>query len=134
MNHVLHRDYPWLAKVEESGKQLLKEYPEIITKTKQIFFHKITTFIVNQISPLIMYAFTSLTAVAYYGNYLATIDRAKDVLKTAFASTGNAIGNLIASRDEKRIQSVFWELIDSRLCISFGCVLVLGLIFFTICV
>ena len=128
LNHVLHRDYPWLAKVEESGKQLLKEYPEIIKKTKQIFFHKITTFIVNQVSPLIMFAFTSLTAVAYYGNFLATIDRAKDVLKTAFASTGNAIGNLIASRDDQRIQSVFWELIDSRLCISFGCVLVLGLI------
>ena len=49
-------------------------------------------------------------------------------MKTAFASTGNAIGNLIASNDEKRIKSVFWELIDSRLCISFGCVLVLGLI------
>ena len=128
LNHVLHRDYPWLAKVEESGKQLLAEYPEIITKTKQIFFHKITTFIVNQVSPLVMYAFTSLTAVAYYGNYLATIDRAKDVLKTAFASTGNAIGNLVASKDDKRIKSVFWELIDSRLCISFGCILVLGLI------
>lgn len=128
LNYVLHRDYPWLSKVEESGKQLLKEYPDIIKKTKQIFFHKITTFIVNQVAPLVMYAFTSLTAVAYYGNYLATIDRAKDVLKTAFASTGNAIGNLVASRDEKRIKSVFWELIDSRLCISFGCILVLGLI------
>lgn len=128
LNHVLHRDYPWLAKVEESGKQLLEEFPEIIDKTKQIFFHKITTFIVSQVAPLVMYAFTSLTAVAYYGNYLATIDRAKDVLKTAFSSTGNAIGNLIASRDESRIHSVFWELIDSRLCISFGCVLVLGLI------
>lgn len=128
LNYVLHRDYPWLARVEESGRHLLQEYPEIIKKTKQIFFHKITTFIVNQVSPLVMYAFTSLTAVAYYGNYLATIDRAKDVLKTAFASTGNAIGNLVASNDEKRIKSVFWELIDSRLCISFGCILVLGLI------
>lgn len=125
LNRVLKREYPWLAGVEADGRQLLKEYPEILTKTKQIFFHKITTVIVNQVAPLIMYAFTTLTAVAYYGNYLATIDRAKDVLKTAFASTAAGIGNFIASGQEERIHSVFWELIDSRLCISFGCVLVI---------
>ena len=128
LNRTLRKEYPWLKQAEESGRQLLKEYPDVLKKTKQIFFHKITTVIVNQVAPLIMYGFSSLTIVAYYGNYLATIDRAKDVLKTAFASTANGIGNLVASRDESRIVSVFWELIDSRMCVSFGCVLVLGMI------
>lgn len=128
LNRTLKKEYPWLKSVEESGRQLLKEYPDVLKKTKQIFIHKITTVIVNQIAPLIMYAFTTLTAVAYYGNYLTTIDKAKDVLKTAFASTSAGIGNLVASRDEKRIISVFWELIDSRLGISFACILILGLI------
>lgn len=128
LNHVLKKEYPWLKKAELSGKELLKKYPEILTKTKQLFFHKVTTLIVNQLSPLIMYAFTTLTAVAYYGNYLTLIDKAKDVIKNAFMSTTNAVGNLIASKDEERIKAVFWELLDSRLCISFSCVLVLSLI------
>ena len=127
LNHVLHRDYPWLAKVEESGKQLLKEYPEIIKKTKQIFFHKITTFIVNQVSPLIMFAFTSLTAVAYYGNYLAVIDKSKALMNHAFSGTAAGIGNLIASSDYDRMNKVFWELTDSRFFMSTSLVVVLAL-------
>lgn len=128
LNRVLRKEYPWLHSVEKNGKQLLQEYPDILKKTKQIFFHKVTTLIVNQVAPLIMYAFTTLSAVAYYGNYLALIDKAKDILKNAYSSTTAGIGNLVASRDDKRIQAVFWELVDSRLCISFGCILVLGLI------
>lgn len=128
LNHVLKKDYPWLHKASLTGKQLLKKYPEILKKTGQLFFHKITTAIVLHLAPLIMYAFTTLTQVAYYGNYLAIIDKAKDILNMAFASTGAGIGNLIASHDRKRMIKVFWELTDSRLCISSGCILVLSLI------
>ena len=128
LNHILKKEYPWLHKAEASGRELLKKYPEIITKTKQIFIHKVTTLIVNQVAPLIMYAFTTLSAVAYYGNYLTLIDKAKDVIKNAFSSTYAAVGNLVASHDDERIQSVFWELIDSRLNLSFSCILVLGMI------
>jgi O-antigen/teichoic acid export membrane protein len=127
LNHILKTDYPWLHKVETSGKQLLKKYPDILKKTSQIFFHRITTTIVFQVAPLIMYAFTTLTQVAYYGNYLAILDKFKQILNSAFQSTGAGIGNLIASHDKQRIDEVFWELIDSRLCISTSCLIVLGL-------
>ena len=100
----------------------------MLKTTGLIFFHQICTFVVFKISPFIMYAFTSLTTVAYYGNYLVVIDKAKDILGMAFSSTGNGIGNLIASGDLKHSLDVFWELIDSRLCISFGCIFVIGVI------
>lgn len=128
LNRVLKKEYPWLRDAEIGGKELLKKYPDVLKKTKQIFIHKITTLIVFQVAPLIMYAFTTLTAVAYYGNYLTLVDKAKDVIKNAFSSTTAAVGNLVASNDDDRIQSVFWELIDSRLCISFACIFCLGLI------
>lgn len=128
LNHVLKKNYPWLHNVSMSGKELLKKYPEILKKTGQIFFHKITTVIVLQVAPLIMYAFTSLTQVAYYGNYVVIIDKSKEVLYAAFAGTGAGIGNLIASHDRKHILEVFWELTDSRLCISSGFILILGMI------
>ena len=128
LNHVLKKEYPWLHHAELTGRQLLKKYPKMLKTTGLIFFHQICTFMVFKISPFIMYAFTSLTTVAYYGNYLVVIDKAKDILGMAFSSTGNGVGNLIASGDLKHSLEVFWELIDSRLCISFGCIFVIGVI------
>lgn len=128
LNYVLKKDYPWLHKAEQSGKELLRKYPDILKTTGLIFFHQITSFIVFKIAPFIMYSFTTLTAVAYYSNYLVVIDKAKDVICMAFGSTGNGVGNLIASGDKNRIIRVFWELTDSRLCLSSGCILVIGII------
>lgn len=127
LNHILKKDYPWLHNVVLSGKELLKKYPEILKKTSQIFFHRITTVIVFQVAPLIMYAFTTLTQVAYYGNYLSILDKFKQILNTAFQSTGAGIGNLIASHNKPHIKEVFWELTDSRLCFSTASLIVLGL-------
>lgn len=128
LNYVLKKEYPWLQKSELSGRELLRKYPNVLKKTSQIFFHNITSFIVFRTAPLIMYAYTTLTAIAYYGNYLVIIDKAKDILGMAFSSTGAGIGNLIASHDSKHIQDVYWELLDSRLCISTSFILVLALI------
>jgi len=128
LNHVLKKEYPWLDKSPLSGKYLLKKYPEVIKKTKQIFVHRISTVIILEIQPMIMYGFSTLTTVAYYGNYIATIGKAKDIIKTAFSSTQAGIGNLIASKDNNRIQSVFWELYDSRICLSSSCLIVLAFV------
>ena len=46
----------------------------------------------------------------------------------AFSSTSAAIGNLVASNDSKRMISVFWELIDSRMCISTIIIFVLSIV------
>ncbi|MCQ2238668.1 MAG: sugar transporter [Bacteroidaceae bacterium] len=118
LNHVLRKEYPWLKAVNTDGRTLLKEFPEIVTKTKQLFIHRIAGFLVFSCTPLIMYSFSTLTIVAYYGNYLAVTDKADKILTQAFSSTNAAIGNLIASKDKNKMLSVFWELTDSRLCIS----------------
>lgn len=128
LNHVLKKEYPWLHQAELQGKELLKKYPDVLKKTSQLFFHQISTFIVFKCSPLIMYAYSSLTIIAYFGNYLTLIDKAKDILGMAFSSSQAAIGNLIASHDRQHILDVFWELNDSRICISTACLLVLALI------
>lgn len=128
LNHVLKKDYPWLHHATLSGRQLLKKYPGILKKTAQLFFHQITTFIVFKVGPLIMYAYTSLTAIAYYGNYITIIGKAQDILGMAFSSSQAAIGNLIASNDQKHTIDVFWELNDSRVFISTSILLALALI------
>lgn len=128
INRTIKKEYPWLSKVENSGKELIKEFPEVIKKTKQLFIHKLTFVIVTQSEPIIMYTFVSLTQIAFYGNYVTVIGRMKDMLAQVFLSTNNGIGNLVASKDDERIRSVFWELTDSRIYLSTCILITMGLL------
>lgn len=118
LNYIIKQNYPWLKTNVSEGKKYLKEYPEVLKKTGQAFFHNIGSVILSQSSPLIIYAFTSLSIVALYGNYILIVSKVSSLLGSVFNSTGAAIGNLVASRDKSRIIKVFWELHDSRMCIS----------------
>lgn len=118
LNRVLRREYPWLARSKESGKELLKEFPEVMKKTRQLFVHGVSALILFRVSPLIMYAYSSLTIIALYGNYLVITTQVSRIVGMVFSSVGAAVGNLIASGDKQRIMRVFWELYDSRFCIT----------------
>lgn len=118
LNQIIRKNYPWLKTKVSEGKNYLKEYPEVLKKTSQVFFHRIGEVVLYQSSPLIIYAFTSLTTVALYGNYILIVSKFAFLLNSIFGSTGAAIGNLVASKDRPRIIKVFWELYDSRMCIS----------------
>lgn len=125
---LIKKDYPWLKKSPLSGKELLKKHPGVMQKTKQIFIHRIAQVIIIEIQPMIMYGFSTLSAVAYYGNYVASLGKARDIIASAFGSIQCGIGNLVASGDKKRIWDVFWELLDSRIYIGACCLMVLGVI------
>ena len=119
LNYVIAKEYPWLKTTGFKGRQLLKEFPDVLKKTKQLFIHKISTVILFNATPFIMYTFSTLTVVAYYANYLLIITKLRDVVSMVYSSMGAAIGNLIASGDRKKTIRVFWELYDSRFCIAF---------------
>lgn len=116
--HVINKEYPWLNDCGYNGKELLQEMPEVIKKTKQIFIHRIAGVIFIQVCPFLMYTFTSLTTIAYYGNYILVIGKISKLIETTFSSTAAGIGSLIATDNNKQKKRVFWELIDSRLYIS----------------
>ena len=115
---ILRKEYPWLHTDTSNGRELLKQNREVLKKTGQAFIHTLSYVAATQITPLIMYGYTSLTTVALYGNYLLIIGKISRLVSSVFDSTGAAIGNLVASHEKKRIQRVFWELYDSRLAIS----------------
>lgn len=118
LRQVLKKEYSWLNTDVALGRKYTKEYPEVLKKTKQVFFHEVTNVIVTQSSPLIIYGFTSLTTVALYGNYTLIVSKIGALLCAMFNSTGAAIGNLVASKNQERIIKVFGELYDSRMCFT----------------
>ncbi len=118
VNHVLKKEYPWLCQSKESPTVLLQRYHILLKKTKQLFVHKIASFVLTQTSPLVIYAFVSLTMVTYYSNYMMLIGYCTTLLNVVFSGIGASIGNLIAEGNKRHTMEVFWELFTSRIWIA----------------
>lgn len=118
INHVIRKSFPELAISIKEGKKLKDKYSIIITKVKQLFYHKIAGFVLGQTSTLIIYSFTTLSMVGIYGNYTIIINSLTMMFNTAFNGINASIGHLI-SVDHTKTQSIFKELFTLRfLCIS----------------
>lgn len=118
LDYNIRKEYPWLNPQVSEGKLLQKKYPGIIDKTKQIFFHKIGTFVLTQTSPLVIYAYTSLTLVAMYGNYMLIVVGVTSLVNALLNSINAGVGNLVAEGNKLQIKSVFWELTALRMWIA----------------
>lgn len=105
--YAIHKHYSWLNTNLNEGKQLLKKHYIIITKIKQLIFHQIASFVLQNTSPLILYAFASLTLVAIYGNYMSIIINIGILTKSCFNNIHSSIGNLVAENNQEKTISFF---------------------------
>lgn len=110
LNLKINKEYPWLKANKQSGKLLMKKYPDILKKTKQIFIHKLKEFITEKSDELFIFAFVSLKMVAYYGNYTMIVAKISLLFSSVLDSFGAGIGNLIAEGNKQNTMKVFWEL------------------------
>lgn len=117
LNKIIRKTYPYLKESELPGNKLIKKYNEITRKIKQLFFHKIGSFVLTQASPIIIYAYASLTLVTLYSNYMIMISGFLNLLNAIFNSIAGGVGDLIASGDKDRIGKVFFELLSIRFLI-----------------
>ena len=114
LNRVIFRNYPYLKEQVHDAGELRFRFPGVVTKTKQMFFHKIGGFVLSQTSPIIIYAFASLTMVALYGNYVTLTSNLHMLLGALFTGLGASVGNMVAEGDRPLILKVFKELFSSR--------------------
>ena len=109
LNWKINKEYPWLKVNKKQGKLLLKDYPEIITKTKQVFIHKIKDFVLVKSDELFIFLFVSLKMVAFYGNYIIIISKLISLFAAVTRSVGASVGNLVAEGNKPNMMKVFWE-------------------------
>ena len=114
LNWKINKEYPWLNVNKRQGKALLKRYPDVITKTRQVFIHKIKDFILIRSDELFVFMFVSLKMVAYYGNYMMIIAKVTLLFNSTLDSVTAGVGNLVAEGDKKNTIKVFWELMALR--------------------
>lgn len=118
LNWKINSVYPWLKSSIKEGK---KKYPEnriIMEKARQMFVHVLAATGRSQLLPFLVYEFTSLKEVAFYGNYMIIITKINQLLNNLLGSTSAGVGNLIAEGDKIKIQRIFWELTSLRFVIA----------------
>jgi O-antigen/teichoic acid export membrane protein len=118
LNWKINKEYPWLKSNKNQGKQFLKNYPQILTSTRQIFIHQIKDFILNKSDELLIFIFVSLESVAFYGNYTIIVTKVTQLFTRAQDGIGASVGNLIAEGNKERIINVFWELMSMKYFIA----------------
>ncbi|MBR8729944.1 hypothetical protein IX332_001272 [Porphyromonas levii] len=126
LNYSVHKNFAWLKASPRVGYRVHHNYSIIITKTKQLFFHKIAGFVLTQTSPLIIFAYANLTLVAIYGNYMLIINGLMMLVNTLFNGVVPIIGNLVLEKDNEKERKVFGEYMVARLFI--GAIFVHGLL------
>lgn len=112
------KEFPALKEVKSSYKELRSKYGYLITKIKQLFFHKIAGFALTQSSPLIIYALIDLTIVAIYGNYILIIAGIQKIVFAMFNGMDAGVGNLVVEGNNEKIRNVFLELFSIRFVIA----------------
>lgn len=127
-NRRIRREYPWLHIDLARGRRLLKEYPEVLRKTRQIFVQKIKNFILYRADQILVFLFGTLRTVAYFDNYMIIINKLTLLVNIVSDGMNAGVGNLVAEGNVANTLKVFWELTAIRFLIV-G-VVIFGLLLF----
>ena len=114
LNKRIKREYPWLVINMKEGRKMLRVYPEVFKKARQVFTLKMKDFILYRSDELLVGAFVSVSQVAFYGNYTMIINKLIYVVNILGDGMSAGVGNLIAEGNKKNIMKVFWEMTATR--------------------
>ena len=114
----IKKHYPWLIITSKEGISLMKSYPEIIRKVKQLFIHKMGSFVKDGTDNILVYALVNLQSVTFFGNYQLIFMNLLNLIQVVFSGTGAGVGNLVAENDKKNIDKVFWEMMALQFFIA----------------
>lgn len=111
---TVNRSFPFIGEKVKNPSRLRSKYPMVVTKIKQIFFHKLSGFVTSQSTPLLVYAFASLTVVAKYGNYLILTANLTAIFESMFAGLTASVGSMVAEGNRQLTMKVFREIFSFR--------------------
>lgn len=114
LNYRIRKEYPWLTINLKAGRKMLRSYPEVLKKTRQVFALKMKDLILYRSDEILVGTFVSITQVAFYGNYTMIINKLVYIVNILSDGMSAGVGNLIAEGNKKNIMKVFWEMTATR--------------------
>lgn len=118
LNITIGHNFKDIVSCKLDGRKYRKKYDIIIVKIKQLLFHKVGAFILFQCSPLVIYAYTTLTTVAIYGNYMLIVTGLTMLLSTVYNGLAAGVGNLIHTSNQQHVMDVFREIYILRFILA----------------
>ena len=134
-NRRINKEYPWLKIDLQAGRRNLKQYPEVLKKTRQIFVQRINDFVLNRCDSIFIGWFVSITQIAFYSNYMMLVYKLIFLVNILSDGLRAGVGNLLAEGNERNTMKVFWELATVRFFIMGGVIfsLIIGIQSFITC-
>lgn len=118
LDHCVKCEYSWLKTDISKGCLLRGKYAFILKKINQLFFHKIGGFVLGQTTPLVIFAFSSLTTVAIYGNYLVIMGGCLALVEAFSRGFYAGVGNLVSEGKEDLVRQTFWKILTFKLFLA----------------
>lgn len=115
LQYCVKKEYPWLCPDLLKGKHLKQRYPFLLVKTKQLFFHKVAGYVLGQMTPLIIFMFTSLSTVAKYGNYILVTGGCLMLIEALSRGLASSIGNFVVEKAKTQVVEIYWAIFTLRL-------------------
>lgn len=122
-NRRIREIYPWLQIDLSKGRSNLKKFPEVLTKTRHVFWQKIKDMLLFRSDELLIGIFVSIPTIALYGNYTIITNKLNYLVNIFSEGLAAGVGNIVASGNKHNIMKVYWELTAFRFVI-------LGLVIF----
>ena len=91
----------------KSIKKIKKENSQIGKNIRNVFFHKIASFVIYQTDAILISIFSTLKETGIYANYMMIINSLTGLLSTAIGSIMPGIGNLIAEESREKSYDTF---------------------------
>ncbi|MBQ8705278.1 MAG: sugar transporter [Paludibacteraceae bacterium] len=117
-NRRISKEYPWLKIDLRQGRKSLKDYPEILRKTRQVFIQRIKDLLLYRSDDLLVATFVSVVQSAFYFNYTMLVNKLNFMVNILSDGMNAGIGNLIAEGNRQNTMKVFWELTAIRFLIT----------------
>ena len=113
-NYRIRQIYPWLQIDLSEGWKNLKKYPEVLIKTKHVFWQKIKDMLLFRSDELLIGIFVSIPTIALYGNYTIITNKLNYLVNIFSEGLAAGVGNIIAEGNKHNIMKVYWELTAFR--------------------
>lgn len=97
----------------KSNKSIIEikdENKNILKNIKNVFFHKISEFLVFQTDGILISLFLTLKDTAIYANYMLIINGVLGILNGIMSSFSASIGSLVAEGDNQKTYKIFKQL------------------------
>lgn len=91
----------------KSIKSIKEENVGIGRNIRNVFFHKIGSFVIFQTDSIVISIFSTLKETGIYANYMMIINSLIGLLNTAIGSVMPGIGNLISQESREKSYSIF---------------------------